>query len=645
MEIEKIDLVKEQTPNIEPSQPVVKTTGKFSKKKTSLVILILIILLAAWLVLGIILPGMAVLAQGKITYSQFKKAYDAAKKQNVLLASEELKKTKNEVVKTQTLLKVLSYTRFVPIMGWYYSDAEHLANAALYGVEAAQITVDSIVPYADVLGLKGQGSFVLGSAEERIKKTVETLDKVTPKIADIGAKVKLARAEVDKVNSNHYPNIGKKFALKNQLTQIHQIADETDTFIAQASPLIQVLPSLLGVPSDKKYLVLFQNNNELRPTGGFLTAYSIFRLERGIIHVDRSSDIYSLDDALRTRTKAPEPIAKYLPKVTTFNIRDSNLSPDFVESMKTFESMYENTSSNVKVDGIIALDTHVLVSTIKILDDKVDAAGITFTTKTDKRCDCPAVIYQLEDTISRPVNYQKSNRKDLLGVLLYNIMAKALSSSPKVYWGPLFQQSITEISEKHIQFYLFDENAQKGLEALSAAGKIKDFKGDYLHINDTNFGGQKANLFTKHTVTQNIEPQSDGSIVKTLTLEYKNPFPGSDCNLESGGLCLNAELRNFLRIYTPLGSQIIESTGSEVDMKTYDELGKTVFEGFLRVRPEGKATFTIKYRVPGKFDKKELPLLIQKQAGTDGHDYIVKVNGREVEKFQLKQDKELKLKL
>ena len=347
---------------------------------------------------------------------------------------------------------------------------------------------------------------------------------------------------------------------------------------------------------------------------------------------------------MRVKTKAPEAVLKYLPKVSTFNLRDSNLSPDFVESMKTFNSLYKNSSSKVDVDGIIALDTNVLVSTIKILDDQVSVGGLTFTSKNDKRCDCPQVIYELEDNISRPVNYVKSGRKDLLGALLYALMQKALKSSPKLYWGPLVQELIAETSQKHVLFYLFDQGAQSGIEALNAAGRVKNFEGDYLHINEANMGGAKSNMYVKETVEQDIKIDGDGSVVKTLTIKYKNPYPPSDCNLERGGLCLNAILRDWIRVYVPRGSQLIKSQGSEVKVTTYDDLGKTVIDGFLTVRPLGAATYTVSYKLPFKVASSTMPLLIQKQAGTAGNDYSIKVNGREAYKFPLLTDKEVTIK-
>ncbi|MBI5044876.1 MAG: DUF4012 domain-containing protein, partial [Candidatus Levybacteria bacterium] len=538
------------------------------------------------------------------------------------------------------------YFRFIPVVNFYYNDATHLLNAGEEGLKAGVTVVESLKPYADVLGLQGQGTFVGGSAEDRIKTAVLSMGHITPKIDEIADQLVKVRAEVDKVDARHYPSFifGKK--LRDQIDQLKELTDQGVTFVDEARPLVKVFPSLLGENEEKKYLVLFQNDKELRPTGGFITAYAIFRLDKGVIHLDRSDDIYPLDESIPNKPSAPAAIQKYLPKVYTFNLRDSNLSPDFVESMKTFTQMYSKARGRTEVDGIIAIDTNVLTSTIKILDDQITVGGQTYTTKPDNRCGgCPQVIYELENNISRPVNYVKTDRKGLLGDMLSNLMSKALSSSPKIYWGPLFQSLLSQTHEKHVLFYLYDKDAQDGIEALKAAGRIEKFDGDYLHINEANFGGAKANLFIKEEVESTYDIKSDGTISKTVTVNYANTQPPSDCNLERGGLCLNAELRDWIRIYVPKGSVLKDSSGSEVKMTTSEDLGKTVFEGFLTVRPLGKKTFSFTYTLPFKVKGNQLPVLIQKQPGTTGFPYVIKVNGRTVEKFDLTTDKEIELRV
>ena len=636
-------------------KPVTNNTNKKKTIKVGIIILCVLVVLSVISIFTIVLPAQGIYAHAQKTMVAAKKVWDAVKKQNIEEASIEVEKTKKELKDTQDSLKTLSFVRFIPLLNNYYNDAEHLTQAGTHGLDAATELLSALTPYTDLLGLKGKGSFVMGTAEQRIQTAVLTMGKITPSIDEISKSLISARDEIDKVDANHYPSLFGLGKLKSELINVQKLADEGVLVVEQARPFIKTLPSLLGDPKEKKYLVLFQNDNEMRPTGGFITAYAVFRIDKGIVHVDRSDDIYMLDNAISQKPKAPAPILKYLPLVNVLHLRDTNLSPDFIESMKTFNTLYNKAPGKIDVDGIIAIDTHMLVSTIKILDNEIYAGGIKFTTDNDPRCDCPQVIYRLEELVSTPKSLDlritslasvQAQRKDILGSLLYAIMEKALKSSPKLYWGPLFQDLFAKVSEKHVLAYLYNKDAQDGIEALNAAGRIKPYEGDYLHINEANFGGAKSNLFVSESVTVDYDVSSDGTITKKLTVNYNNPHAPSDCNLERGNLCINAVLRNWIRIYVPLGSKILDSKGSEVKMESYEELGKTVFEGFLTVRPKGSATFNISYRLPFKLDKASpLPLLIQKQPGTDNNNYTITVRGKEVEKFPLLTDKEIKIKL
>lgn len=647
--LQKIDL----TPLKESSAPQREINGEKGSSKKKLIIPLFIIGFLIILVFVVILPAIKVYSSSLKTYNQARIAWEAVKKQNIELASSELEKTRKELAQTQKDLEGFSYLRFIPVVNWYYNDADHVIKAGFHGLDAANVVIDSIEPYSDILGLKGKGSFVMGTAEQRVQTAVMTMGKITPHIDDVAKSFSLAKKEIDEINPSHYPSFLGGGKVQSKMRILQNLVDEAAIFIEDARPLIKILPSLLGESGEKKYLILFQNDKELRPTGGFITAYAIFRIDKGIIHVDTSDDIYSLDNKLRVKQKAPEAILKYLPNVATLNIRDSNLSPDFIKSMDVFNSLYENTSGKTEINGIIALDTSVLVKVIKILDGEIVAGGIKFTAENDKRCDCPQVIYELERLISTPksVDFQvtslaavQAQRKDILGTLLYALMEKALQSSPKLYWGKLIQEMIAQTDQKHVLFYLFDKSAQAGIEALNAAGRIKQFEGDYLHINEANLGGAKANLFVKEEVLQNIEVGGDETITKTIKIDYTNSHPPSDCNLERGNLCINATLRNWVRVYVPKGSILIDAKGSEVKVTSYEELGKTVFDAFLTVRPLGKATYTISYSLPFKLEKNSpLLLFIQKQPGTYSNQYIINVKGKKVEQFELTADKKMKL--
>jgi hypothetical protein len=641
--LNKIDFKLEKTNFASPKGKI--DFKKLLKNRRVQVVLGILVVLLLFSVFGIYLPATRVYNSAKVVYADAQGASWAIKQQNVTLASDQLVKTKTDLAQTQKDLYAMGYLKFVPIANWYYNDADHLLNAGTHGLNAATLLVNSIAPYADLLGLKGQGSFSGGTAQQRIETAVKAMGKITPNIDNIANELDLVRAEIDKVDPSHYPPIGPGKKARTTLDSLKSMTDQSVELITSARPLIKALPAVLGDPTEKKYLILFQNDKELRPTGGFITAYAVFRLNSGVVKVDTSSDIYSLDATIGNKPSAPAAILKYFPTVSQFNLRDNNLSPDFKVSMDSFYNMYKTAGGYTKVDGIIAVDTHALVSAMNILGD-ITVNGTTFTTKNDPRCSCPNVIYQLEVIADQPAQIIKQDRKGVIGDLMYAIMTKAFSSSPKLYWGPLFQTMLSEINQKHVLFYMNDANAQAGFEGFNAGGRVMPFEGDYFNINEANFGGAKSNMFVTEAVTQDYNLQSDGSIVKTVTVDYKNPYAPSDCNLERGNLCLNAVLRDWVRVYVPKGSQLISNQGSEVKMTTYEDLGKTVFDGFITVRPKGVAKLTISYKLPFKLAANSLlPLMVQKQGGTGDSAYLITVGGKTTEQFNLSSDKTLNLKL
>src|SRR3989304_6226040 len=137
------------------------------KKKIIFVILLVVVVYAVFAVL---------------TALSAKKAVAAVKLQDLDATKAYLKDAKKEFEGTKKLLIVFTPLRIVPLVGWYVADAQRGITAAVDGLEAASILTEAITPYADVLGLQGQGTFLGGTAQERIAKTIETLSKVTPQI-------------------------------------------------------------------------------------------------------------------------------------------------------------------------------------------------------------------------------------------------------------------------------------------------------------------------------------------------------------------------------------------------------------------------------------------------------------------------------
>jgi hypothetical protein len=565
--------------------------------------------------------------------------------------------TKNSLNGVSSTYKLIAWEKFLPFAGAYISDAGHGIKAGTAGLDASGIVLTTIQPYADLLGLKDTTSTNVLAAttgtqttQQRINFVVSTIPDLIPKIDAISADAKIVQDELSQINPDRYPAEFRGKQVKSQIVNVQALVSEASTLIINGKPFLQSAPYMLGMDSPRTYLVLFQNDKELRPTGGFMTAYAIMKVDKAKFTPVLSSDIYSLDAVYRPSIPAPAPIVTYIkgPYAVSPNwrLRDMNWSPDFATSMQTVVPAAEQAGIG-KIDGVVAVDTQLLVNLL----DAIGPIGVpgfgNFSTAINPTCNCADVIYQLESfadiegaviwspttgkIILAPPNY--NNRKAIIGPLMNSIMANALGQ-PKDKLAGLVQAVFTSLIQKHVLFYMLDQNTETAVSDFGVGGRInQDFTGDYLAINDANLGGRKSNLYASEEVEQDIQVAGDGSVTKTVTITYKNP-QGQDG-------WLNSVLPNWVRVYVPSGSQLISSEGLEAKQDPYTDLGKTVFAGFFQLRPQGVSKITFQYKLPFKVSR-NYDLLIQKQPGTDGFLYTVNI-GKNTQEFYLKEDKELNI--
>jgi hypothetical protein len=574
------------------------------------------------------------------------------KDQNIGGVKDQLGKIKTQVSTVEKDFQAFAWSKNLPVAKNYYADGLAGIAAGKEVLDAAEITINAVAPYADLLGLKGITPTGDGSktAEDRIYFVINTLEKLQPQLEEIGKRLESARMQADKIDPLRYPEDFRGMAVRQQLQNGISMLDQAATLTNDARPLLESAPYILGMDAPRKYLVIMQNDAELRPTGGFMTAFALVRISKGKLSILDSDDIYALDNKFTKKITAPDPILKYLPKVPYWNLRDMNLSPDLKVSMDTFYPNYKSTKSP-EVDGIITMNTQVLVDLLKITG-KIGVPGYgNFSADIDPVCNCPQAFYALElyadvegpvvwDSISgriiaAPENY--GQRKSFIGPMMYSILTNVMAQ-PKSKMGDMFKTGINLIAEKHVQFYLLDEKAQKAVESFNMAGRVRDFAGDYILVVDTNFAGAKTNTWVAYSADLKSEVASDGTVTNTLSLTYKNPqeyFVDAKT-----GLKLNGVFRDWLRVYLPNGSELIEAKGFETGLATGSDLGKSVVEGFFTLAPLNNKTITLKYK-SGYKASSPYRLLIQKQGGTKNFPYKITVNKQSQPELILDSDKEI----
>lgn len=623
---------------------------KYSSSKKPRHKKLIIRLFVIFIIIGLMmyLPLRGIYSSTKQLIKAARSVNDGFKQENLDTIRANLRQMKKANDSLSSSLNFLFWARLVPFAGGYYIDATHFSKAAGYELEAVSKVADSLDPYKDELGFKGLPT----PGQDRVSQFVRILNKTIPEFDKIEPDLKKASDEVSSIDINKYPEKLGNRNLRSRVDTAKNFIIGAHYAVSQARPALEVAPGILGEPTAKNYLLIFQNDKELRATGGFMTAYAFLKLDKGRVSSSASDDIYRLDEKLLDvclhkicPLTPPDVLVKYLPEAngkprTAWSMRDSNLSPDLPTSLKQFEGMYQLLGEGLPFDGIIMIDTHVVEELIKITGP-VEVFGTKYSADLDKRCNCPNVIYELE-AYSQIIEKGEKDRKAILGTLMQQILARSLSASSEKL--PEFINAGVKLANaKHVMIYMHEPQAQQAISKLNWTGEIKQTvadltasKQDYLHINDSNFAGGKSNIYVTEEVNLEIDLKNKDKVKNKLTITYKNP--------EAYTTWLNQRNRDYVRIYVPKGAKLISSKGSDVAVTTIEEeLGKTVFEAFIEIRPQNSRTLSFEYELPFSAPDGAYPILVQKQPGTKDFDYTIKVNGKKKADFKLSSDQDLKL--
>ncbi len=144
-----------------------------------------------------------------------------------------------------------------------------------------------------------------------------------------------------------------------------------------AAKAVQLLPSMLGSQGPRSYLVLFQNNAEVRATGGIPGAFAVMNTDDGRIEMGRQGtarDLGFFEQPVLPLTR--DEVALYDPKLAAF-AQDITFTPDFPRSAQIAQEMWRR-SSGTTVDGVLSTDP---VGLSYVLDGTgpVDVAGRELT--------------------------------------------------------------------------------------------------------------------------------------------------------------------------------------------------------------------------------------------------------------------------
>jgi hypothetical protein len=403
--------------------------------------------------------------------------------------------------------------------------------------------------------------------------------------------------------------------------------------------IIDSLPLLLGFNSTKQYLILFQNNMELRPGGGFIGSYGLLNLHNGQVNSFKVYDVYDADGKLTQNIDPPFALNRYLGASHWF-LRDSNFDIDFSKDAQTASNFLE-LETGQKVDGIIAIDTDFLK---KILE------GVGSISVPDyKETVTPDNFYLLTQNHAEKNFFPGSTQKKDFLSSLYDAIFLQLNENRKISKVAIINKIGEAMREKHILFSFPDKSVQELFIANDLSGTLWDGRSksdngvlDLVGINEANLGTNKVNYYLKRNIDQKIKIDDQGRIQSSITITYQNT--------SGKGSPYGGDYKNYLRFILPNGAQLqdIVINGSSIpmvsaitDKNTYSakdfvppsgieveqtqEQGDAVY-GFLVSVPTGETkTVTAKYTIPPTVNINRsvinYSLKIIKQPGTEDDPY------------------------
>ncbi|MGQ9502591.1 MAG: DUF4012 domain-containing protein [Anaerolineae bacterium] len=542
----------------------------------------------------------------------------------LLQASQELAAVRRHAA---PFLVLSSYLSWFPKYGGDIAAAPHLLEVGQALTDAGLMLLDALAPlFEGHFGDRAEGQ------DSLLPVMLTVFSDATSQLAQ--AEVYLYRAEVE------WEQVRMEQLTPWLAEQIAPLAHYLP-LLRTAVHLAIVAPPLLGADGPRRYLILAQNEDELRPTGGFISAAGLVTLERGRITQLEFRDSYEVDDLSKPYPEPPDPLRRYM-LAELWLFRDVNWSPDFLTAARIAADFYAY-GRGVSVDGVVAIDQ-------KALQYLLDGLGpvVIATSKEMIRADnvIEAVRAHWAPLPEQGLTEEWwQQRKLFLGDLADAIRHKIETASTSIDMLALIRALERTLDEKHLLIYSPQPEVAGVLNRAGWDGSVQPWEGDYLMVVDANVGFNKASALVTKRIEHTVTLDTFGGAEAQVSLTYRHSGDTqSECRPEIRYDPVYAQMMqrclwNYMRLYLPIEATLVsmpqlivpaeavlskEATNGEVDIEPA-EGGKQSLGLLFVLPPRESTTLEYHYRLSDGLaaqrvaeDTWRYALLIQKQPGSEG---------------------------
>lgn len=425
-----------------------------------------------------------------------------------------------------------------------------------------------------------------------------------------------ANLELSKMNLDKIKKIGILYPAYSEISDLKEQIDGAQKLLVKVSPLTKLLPVLAGYPSASDFLIIMHNNDELRPSGGFIGVFGLLKVENGELEHLKTYDSYHLDmpSVGLWEKEPPAQVKKYM-KVQNWYLRDANWSPDWPTSASQIQDIYYGESRAISqaapdFSGVIGITPSFVSSLLELVGD-IEVEGKLYTPDNLQEL----LQYSVEvDYIEQDIS--QWDRKQVINDLLEELKNRLLKLQTSRL-GDLLSILENNTKTKDLQIYLNNPAWQSLVNELGASGEVINPSKDYLLVVDANLGAFKSDSVMVKDIDYRLDSNENRSS-SHLKLSYKH---------EGGFNWRTTRYRSYTRVYVPQGSTLntIKAEGAlnldAESINSYDDINlkKTVFGFFFSLEPGTSGAINLDYNLaPGLVNKNEMDsysLVVQKQAG------------------------------
>jgi hypothetical protein len=500
---------------------------------------------------------------------------------------------------------------------------------------------------------------------KELPKYLALYESIKPDILDI-------LQEVKKIDHNYVPSLAG-LDIKDDLEELNVFIDEYPELSDQVMALMEKMPDLLGSNEPTTYMLVLQNETEMRSSGGLITSVGNVTVANGEIQDNIFlTDTWNLENYISYTLGIDSGYRNIYGQLHLMDLncgayylraQDTGLYPDLHATMSIFKDYYNIASEYNPADykpykHAIMLNYQFSEDLLKILPPiEVEGFG---TVTADNLYD---FIKADSDKLDRPAGEDRkviiSKIAEALKKQVFNLK---LSEMPQ-----LINTIINSFKAKNIALYSPDATMQEYFDNYGLSGRsVKNFDGDYFQFNEAQNCSLKLNKYIRDDVNLTVRINNDGSINNSVKVKWYQTkvYDPSISNFYSPSL--NFSYRAWLRFFLPNDTSDINSDGFSRSGYTYyypreyydDVMNKQVSDNIIQFDhrrfeesdPIERDEINISYRLPGSINYIEdggYKLLLEKHPGKAWEKYIINIEhngGVYTTEFILDRDKILTYK-